>query len=168
MQEKQVRSLGREDPLEKEKAIHSSILAWEIPWTDEPGRATVHEITKSVRYNLATKQHQCQNYHKWLKERVSSFGRHIFSFILGKYLESRKVKWYASVCESVSRSVMSDSLWPHGLKPTRLRCPWNSPSKNTGVHSHSLLQENLPDPGVEPSSPVLYADSLSSEPPGKP
>ena len=33
-----VRSLGREDPLEKEMAIHSSILAWKIPWTEEPGR----------------------------------------------------------------------------------------------------------------------------------
>ena len=36
-QETQVQSLGREDPLEKEMAIHSSILAWEIPWTEEPG-----------------------------------------------------------------------------------------------------------------------------------
>ena len=34
----QVRSLGQEDPLEKEMAIHSSILAWRIPWTEEPGR----------------------------------------------------------------------------------------------------------------------------------
>ena len=33
----QVRSLGREDPLKKEMATHSSILAWEIPWTEEPG-----------------------------------------------------------------------------------------------------------------------------------
>ena len=38
MQETQVHSLGREDPLEKEMATHSSIiLAWEIPWTEEPG-----------------------------------------------------------------------------------------------------------------------------------
>ena len=36
MQETQVQSLGREDPLEKEMAIHSSILAWEIPWAEEP------------------------------------------------------------------------------------------------------------------------------------
>ena len=36
-QEMQVRSLGREDPLEKEMATHSSILAWRIPWTEEPG-----------------------------------------------------------------------------------------------------------------------------------
>ena len=37
MQKTQVQSLGREDPLEKEVANHSSILAWEIPWTEEPG-----------------------------------------------------------------------------------------------------------------------------------
>ena len=36
-QEKQVQSLGREDPLEEEMATHSSILAWKIPWTEEPG-----------------------------------------------------------------------------------------------------------------------------------
>ena len=36
-QEKQVRSLGQEDPLEKERATHSSILAWRIPWTEDPG-----------------------------------------------------------------------------------------------------------------------------------
>ena len=36
MQKTQVQSLGGEDPLEKEMATHSSILAWKIPWTDEP------------------------------------------------------------------------------------------------------------------------------------
>jgi len=38
MWETQVRSLGWEDPLEKEMAAHSSIVAWKIPWTEEPGR----------------------------------------------------------------------------------------------------------------------------------
>ena len=37
-QETRVQSLDREDPLEKEMATHSSILAWKIPWTEEPGR----------------------------------------------------------------------------------------------------------------------------------
>ena len=37
MQEMQVQSLGWEDPLEKEVATHSNILAWEIPWMEEPG-----------------------------------------------------------------------------------------------------------------------------------
>ena len=38
IQNTQVQSLGWEDPLEKEKATHSSTLAWKIPWTEEPGR----------------------------------------------------------------------------------------------------------------------------------
>ena len=38
MQEIQVQSLGQDEPLEKEMATDSSILAWEIPWTEEPGR----------------------------------------------------------------------------------------------------------------------------------
>ena len=37
MQEMRAQSLGQEDPLEEEMATHSSVLAWEIPWTEEPG-----------------------------------------------------------------------------------------------------------------------------------
>ena len=37
VQETQLRSLGQEDPLEEEMATHSSVLAWRIPWTEEPG-----------------------------------------------------------------------------------------------------------------------------------
>ena len=47
MQETQIWSLGGEDTLEKEMATHSSILAWRIPWTEEPGGATVHGVIKS-------------------------------------------------------------------------------------------------------------------------
>ena len=47
MQEARVPSLGREDPLENGMATHSSILAWRIPWTEEPGGATVHGVAKS-------------------------------------------------------------------------------------------------------------------------
>ena len=47
MQEMQVQSLGREDPLEKETATYSSIFAWEIPWTEEPG-TTVHAVTNEL------------------------------------------------------------------------------------------------------------------------
>ena len=38
MQETQIRFLGQEDPLEEEMTIHSSVVAWKIPWTEEPGR----------------------------------------------------------------------------------------------------------------------------------
>ena len=47
MQETRLRSLGREDPLEKEMAIHSSSLAWKIPWTEEPDSLhTVHGVAR--------------------------------------------------------------------------------------------------------------------------
>ena len=42
-----VRSLGQEDALEEETATHSTILSWITPWTEEPGRFTVHGVTKS-------------------------------------------------------------------------------------------------------------------------
>ena len=48
IQETRVQSLGREDPLEKEMAPHSSTLAWRIPWREESGRLhTVHGVAKS-------------------------------------------------------------------------------------------------------------------------
>ena len=47
MRETWVRSLGREDPLEKEMATHSSILAWRIPWTEELGGLQSNRVTKS-------------------------------------------------------------------------------------------------------------------------
>ena len=50
-----VQSLGWEDPLEKEMVTHSSILAWEIPWTEEPG-GLLSVGSHKVRKNLATKQ----------------------------------------------------------------------------------------------------------------
>ena len=46
-QEAWVRSLGQEDLMEEERAMHSSIFAWEIPWTEEPGGLPAMEVTKS-------------------------------------------------------------------------------------------------------------------------
>ena len=52
-------SLGREDPLEEGMAIHSSILAWKIPWTKEPGRLQSIGLER-VRHNLAAEQQNKQ------------------------------------------------------------------------------------------------------------
>ena len=52
-QESHVRSLGQEDPLEEEMATHSSILAWKIPWTEEPGRLQ-SMASQRVRHDRAT------------------------------------------------------------------------------------------------------------------
>ena len=67
--------------------------------------------------------------------------------------------------ETVSCSAMSDSVRPHGLySPPGSSVHGDSPDKNTGVGSQSLLQVDLPDLGIEPRSPTLWTDSLPSEP----
>ena len=58
-QEMEVRSLGQEDPLEKEIATHSCTLAWEIPWTEELG-GLQSTGSQRVRHNLVTQQQQQQ------------------------------------------------------------------------------------------------------------
>ena len=73
---------------------------------------------------------------------------------------------YIHVCALSLRTCLT--LQPHGLKPARLFCPWDSPGKNTGGGCHALLQGNLPDPGIESMSPALAADSLPLAQPGKP
>ena len=60
-------------------------------------------------------------------------------------------------------TVMSDSLQSRGPYSS-----WNSPGQNTGVGSLSLLQGNLPNPGIEPRSLTLQVHSLPAEPQGKP
>ena len=57
MQEAQVQALGQVDPLEKEMSTHSSILAWEIPWTEEPGGLQSTGLQRIGR-NLVTKEQQ--------------------------------------------------------------------------------------------------------------
>ena len=57
MQETQVRSLGGEDTLEKGMATHSSILAWEMPWTEEPGGLQSMGLQRVI-HDIVTKQQQ--------------------------------------------------------------------------------------------------------------
>ena len=83
----QVQSVDSEDPLEEGMATHSSILAWGIPQTEEPGRC----------------------------------------------------------------SVVSDSLWSHGLYPTRLLCPWGFSRQEYWSGLQSLLQGIFPTQGSNPS-----------------
>ena len=59
MQETWVRSLGWEDPLEKEMATHSSTLAWEIPWTEEPGRLQSTGSKSRTQLSDFTSLHIC-------------------------------------------------------------------------------------------------------------
>ena len=68
MQETYIRSLGREDPLEKGMATHSSILAWRIPWTEEPGepqsmglQRVGHDWVTNTHIHTSREQVHCRN-----------------------------------------------------------------------------------------------------------
>ena len=75
------------------------------------------------------------------------------------------VNYYSS---ALSCSVMSDSLQPHGLQPARLLCPWGFSRQEYRSRLSCSLPWDLPNPGIELTSPALQADSLPSEPLGKP
>ena len=66
MQETWVRSLGQKDPLEKAMATHFMILAWEIPWTEEPGMLQSMGSQRARHYSEA-KQEQTSGKIVWLK-----------------------------------------------------------------------------------------------------
>ena len=69
MQELQVQSLGSEDPLEKKMATHSSIFAWKIPGTEEPGRLQPMGLQRIVR-ELATRPPHHYQWVLWVEYRL--------------------------------------------------------------------------------------------------
>ena len=72
IQEIRVQSLGREDSLEKEIATHSSILAWKIPWLEEPGRFSPQSLKKS---DMTKQLHlRMKNFHLLMKVFLLSMG----------------------------------------------------------------------------------------------
>ena len=78
-----------------------------------------------------------------------------------------KLLFCVCVCVLAAQSCLT--LWdPTDSSPTRFLHPWDSPGKNTGGGCHSLLQGNLPEPGMESGSPEFQSDSLPSELSGKP
>ena len=147
----QAGSLGQEDPLEKEMAIHFSILAWRIPWTEEPEglqslgwQRVEHDWSYLACTHTSIKQ---VNNNEGL---MSSTGNSIQYLIITC---NEKDPEKSLLCiwiyifiwsESVSFSVVSNSLWLHGLSHARLPCSWNSPEKNIGVGCHALLQGIFP------------------------
>ena len=70
-------------------------------------------------------------------------------------------------CPMLSCSVMSDSLQPHRLQLTSLLCPWGFSRQGYWSGLPCPPPGDLPNPGIEPRSPALQADSLPSELPGK-
>ena len=75
---------------------------------------------------------------------------------------------YRSRCAVFSRSIVSSSLGSHGLWPASLLCPWGFSRQKYWSELPCPPPGDLPNPGVKPRCPALQADSLPSEPPGKP
>ena len=86
MRETQVQSLAQEDPLEKEMATPSHILAWEIPWTEEPGRLQSMRLQR-VEQDLVTKQQLKKNFQ-----------------ILARPSADRRIKRYVQIFLPVEKS----------------------------------------------------------------
>ena len=164
MRETRVQSLGGEGPLEKEMATHSSILAWRILWTEEPGglqsmgsqRVGHNWVTNTLTSLSKCIEHEVNSMvslRPWVRgtgrDHVGICKRKKETWLLFKVTMWGKVRmgWFQKIAlkhvyyvsESESRSVVSDCLWPHGLYS-----PWNSPGQNTGVCSLSLLQGIFP------------------------
>ena len=77
--------------------------------------------------------------------------------LMGRMSPLRLPSWTQLKSESVSHTVMSYYLWPHGLLSARLLCPWDSPCKNIGVGCHFCVQEIFPiqRSNASPEAPAL-------------
>ena len=132
MQETQIPSLGGEDPLEKEMSTHSSILAWEIPWTYKPGERQSMGLQR-IGHNLATK-HQQQ----------SSCG------IFWRLLRSKALRSCPTLCKPTGCSPPGSSV--HGILQARI-LEWVAISFSRDLPDPGIEPES-------PEAPILQADSL--------
>ena len=130
MWETQFQSLGGEGPLEKEMATHCSILAWRIPWTEEPG-------------GLQSTGSQSQT-------RLSDF---TFTFPGGHSVRpSKLLQSCPTLCDLMDCSLPGSLSMGFSRQEYWSGLPFPSPG-------------DLPNPGIEPGSPSLEAEALTSEPP---
>ena len=160
MQETQeiwVWSLGREDALEEERATHSSILAWDIPWTEETGGLQSMGLQR-VR-------------HDWACTRTGMGGRIPWERLLCLIYTQHPLVIYLCMCVKSLQSVwLFVTLWTvaHLLGSSGTG---DSPGKNTRVSCHTILQEIFPTQWSNLHLLCLLhwqAGSLPLVPPGKP
>ena len=151
-------SLGQEDSMKEKMVTHSNILARKIPWTEEPGGLQSNRFVKSwtrmsnwackgILMNWKTDQYKISKlYHSWILKRKEVCKEHMG---LGKI-----------TCAVLSHSVVSGSWWPHGLYTPGSSVHGDSPSKNTWVGCHALLQGSFPTqvskPGLLHCRQILY------------
>ena len=126
----------QEDPLENGMATHFPILAWGIPWAEEPDGLQCVGL-QWVRHDWATntaKLHVCSPFDLailLLGIYPNNMVTKSFLFLLGHItLSMGESKYRLRLVGKVpARSLMSDCLQPHGQKPTRLLCLWNFPAR---------------------------------------
>ena len=111
----QVQSLGQKDPLEKEMATHSSVLAWRIPWTEEPGRlqSTGSDTTEALS------KHTCIS-----RGRVA-LGPAGRARLVGEFLECSlccKEGSSISVCPSKMQAPLQQTPHPAASPPMAIQC----------------------------------------------
>ena len=134
-------------------ATHSTIIAWRIPWTEEPvGLQSIelHRVGHDWRQmqiilalspaKRSWEKSPCVSVLLFIK--LGSWSR---SVILKMFMQLRACK-----LSPFSHVLLFATLW---TVPARLLCPWDSPGKNTGVGSYSLLQEIFPTQGSNPGLP---------------
>ena len=134
MRETQVRSLGQEDPLEKEMVTHSSILAWRIPWKEKPGRLQSMGL-QTVRHDWATSPSPRGPVVKNLP-----FNAEVPGLVPGPGTKIPHALGKLSLQATTTKSVPQ---WRYNIAKKRKKewlSPWDSPGKNTGVGCHFLLQ----------------------------
>ena len=136
-------------------AAHSNIFVWGNPMDRRPWRATVHGVAR-VRQDSETKWRQNLYSDRIyisvikppnLRYLVLTAQANIYFFLIKMLMVANM--WILAICYE-SDSVMSNSLWPHGLQPARPLCPWDFPGQNTGVGSRSLLQGIFLTQGLKP------------------
>ena len=152
MKETWVQSLGWEDPLEKGMAIHSSILAWRIPWTEEPGRLQSMELPSCTWLNDT---HNIYTHTYFFTLLIFLFSHLWCNLPESKNHVSSVAQSCPTHCDPMTIAHQAPLFMEFSRQEHWSRLPFPSPG-------------HLPNPGIEPRSPILQAGSLPSESPGKP
>ena len=134
-----VRSVGWEEPLEKGQGY-----PFQYSGLENSMNCIVHGVAKS-----------------WTRLSDFDTSNKVLLYSPGIYIQYIVISHVY-----VSRSVVSDSMRPHGLEPTRPLCPWDSPGKSTGVDCHALLQGIFPTQGLKPV--CCIAGGVFTESQGRP
>ena len=131
------------------KSMADSFQCMTKPTTKQTNKNNNKKKTQRIQSWKALEDLGCGQY---LIHIPAVYTQTIESLLVANYFKNYNSNTTFSI-ESVSHSVISDCLSPHGLQPIRLLCPWNSPGNNIGVGCHFLLQGIFPSQGSNTALP---------------